>query len=242
MTVLMRLVFLLFAEERRLLPAEDPLWAESYSVLTLRDDLRTAAIRDGEDALERRSTAWHRLLATFRAVHGGVNHDRLSLPAYGGSLFDPDRFPFLEGRANARSPARQRLRPRPSRRCRHRPRTARRDRRPHRPGHPRRSTHCRGQVGPRPRSPNGSATRPSTSSRSATATRACSTTAAAPVDVLALGLIGPEGAEPEISITDLEAPLDRSRGAWLCACATASAGSRRVRHRQGRQRLVSTAW
>lgn len=96
-TVLMRLVFLLFAEERRLLPAEDPLWAESYSVLTLRDDLRTSAVRDGEDALERRSSAWHRLLATFRAVHGGVNHDRLTLPAYGGSLFDPDRFPFLEG-------------------------------------------------------------------------------------------------------------------------------------------------
>jgi hypothetical protein len=97
-SVLMRLVFLLFAEERRLLPAEDPLWAESYSVLTLREDLRSAALRDGEDALERRSTAWHRLLATFRAVHGGINHDRLTLPAYGGSLFDPDRFPFLEGR------------------------------------------------------------------------------------------------------------------------------------------------
>lgn len=97
-TVLMRLVFLLFAEERRLLPAEDPLWAESYSVLTLRVDLRTAAIRDGEDALERRSTAWYRLLATCRAVHGGANHDRLTLPAYGGSLFDPERFPFLEGR------------------------------------------------------------------------------------------------------------------------------------------------
>ncbi|MDQ3484954.1 MAG: restriction endonuclease, partial [Actinomycetota bacterium] len=96
--VLMRLLFLLFAEERRLLPAEDPLWAESYSVLTLRDVLRTTSIRDGEDALERRSSAWHRLLATFRAVHGGANHDRLSLPAYGGSLFDADRFPFLEGR------------------------------------------------------------------------------------------------------------------------------------------------
>ena len=97
-TVLMRLVFLLFAEERRLLPAEDPLWAESYSILSLRDDLRQMATRDGPDALERRATAWHRLLATFRAVHGGVNHDRLTLPAYGGSLFDPDRFPFLEGR------------------------------------------------------------------------------------------------------------------------------------------------
>ena len=97
-TVLMRLVFLLFAEERRLLPAEDPLWAESYSILSLRDDLRQVATRDGSDALERRATAWHRLLATFRAVHGGINHDRLTLPAYGGSLFDPDRFPFLEGR------------------------------------------------------------------------------------------------------------------------------------------------
>ena len=97
-TVLMRLVFLLFAEERQLLPAEDPLWAESYSVLTLRDDLRAVSTRDGEDALERRSTAWYRLLATCRAVHGGANHDRLTLPAYGGSLFDPDRFPFLEGR------------------------------------------------------------------------------------------------------------------------------------------------
>ena len=42
--------------------------------------------------------AWARLLATFRAVHGGVRHEALSLPAYGGALFDPDRYPFLEGR------------------------------------------------------------------------------------------------------------------------------------------------
>ncbi len=70
-------------------------------MLTLRDDLRRDAVRDGEDALERRATAWHRLLGTFRAVHGGANHDRLTLPAYGGSLFDPDRFPFLEGRRTA---------------------------------------------------------------------------------------------------------------------------------------------
>jgi hypothetical protein len=97
-TVMMRLVFLLFAEERRLLPAEDPLWADSYSVLDLRGELRASSLRDGEDALEKRATAWARLLATFRAVHGGVNHDRLTLPAYGGALFDPARFPFLEGR------------------------------------------------------------------------------------------------------------------------------------------------
>ncbi|MFN0027515.1 MAG: restriction endonuclease, partial [Acidimicrobiales bacterium] len=94
-TVLMRLVFLLYAEERRLLPSEDPLWSESYSVLTLREQLRLTAHRDGEDTLERRSSAWHRLLATFRGVHGGVHHDRLRLPAYGGALFDPQRFNFL---------------------------------------------------------------------------------------------------------------------------------------------------
>ena len=97
-SVLMRMLFLLYAEERRLLPSEDRLWAESYSMLTLREQLRQTAHRDGEDALERRSAGWYRLLATFRAVHGGVGHDRLRLPAYGGALFDPDRFPFLEGR------------------------------------------------------------------------------------------------------------------------------------------------
>ena len=42
--------------------------------------------------------AWSRLLATFRAVYGGVQHEAMRLPPYGGSLFDPDRFPFLEGR------------------------------------------------------------------------------------------------------------------------------------------------
>ena len=96
-TVLMRFLFLLYAEERRLLPAEDSFWAKSYSILTLREQLREVA-RDGIDTLDRRSVAWHRLLGTFRAVHGGVSHDRLRLPAYGGALFDPDRFPFLEGR------------------------------------------------------------------------------------------------------------------------------------------------
>jgi hypothetical protein len=95
-TVMMRLVVLLAAEERRLLPADDPLYSASYSVLTIRDELERAAMRDGVETLEKRHTAWHRLLATFRAVHGGIDHDRLRLPAYGGSLFDPARFRFLD--------------------------------------------------------------------------------------------------------------------------------------------------
>ncbi|MBN8564087.1 MAG: restriction endonuclease [Leptolyngbya sp. UWPOB_LEPTO1] len=98
LTVMMRLVFLFCAEERGLLLLGDPIYDQHYAVSTLREQLRSHADQYGEEVLERRSDAWCRLLATFRAVYGGIFHDTLQLPAYGGSLFDPDRFPFLEGR------------------------------------------------------------------------------------------------------------------------------------------------
>ncbi len=97
-TVMMRLVFLFVAEERKLLPIEDQLYAETLAASTLRAQLQERADRDGEDPLERSQAAWHRVLALFRAVHNGIEHDALRLPAYGGGLFDPDRYPFLEGR------------------------------------------------------------------------------------------------------------------------------------------------
>lgn len=96
-TVMMRLVFLLCAEERGLLPLHDPLYSQHYAVSTLQEQLRKLADQTGEEVLEYRYDAWPRLLATCRAVHGGLYHDRLHLPAYGGGLFDPARFPFLEG-------------------------------------------------------------------------------------------------------------------------------------------------
>jgi hypothetical protein len=98
LTTMMRLVFLLAAEERGLFLLGDQLYDESYAVSTLRAHLQEEADRFGEEPLERRHAAWQRLLATFRMVHGGVQHEQLRLPAYGGGLFDPDRFPFLEGR------------------------------------------------------------------------------------------------------------------------------------------------
>jgi hypothetical protein len=100
LTVMMRLVFLFSAEERGLLLLGDPLYDQHYAVSTLRAQLREIADQHGEEVLERRFDAWCRLLATFRAVYSGIQHDRLRLPAYGGSLFDPERFPFLEGRKN----------------------------------------------------------------------------------------------------------------------------------------------
>src|SRR5690606_13451192 len=97
-TVMMRLVFLLSAEERGLLLLGDPLYDQHYAVSTLRAQLHERAAQAGEEALERHHDAWCRLLATFRAVHAGAWHDELNLPAYGGGLFDPDQYPFLEGR------------------------------------------------------------------------------------------------------------------------------------------------
>ncbi len=97
-TVMMRLVFLLYAEDGKLLPRGERFWDENYAVGRLIDDLQADADRVGEQVLELRHAGWARLLATFRAVYGGIRHEAFTLPAYGGALFDPDRFAFLEGR------------------------------------------------------------------------------------------------------------------------------------------------
>ena len=60
----------------------------------------------GRRSLEHRTGAWHRLLATSRALHAGVAHEDLRLPprtAAGCST--PQRFPWLEGRTGADDPA-----------------------------------------------------------------------------------------------------------------------------------------
>ncbi len=95
LTIMMRLVFLLSAEERGLLLIGEEAYESNYAISTLRMQLR----QETEEVLERRNDAWSRMLATFRAVYGGIEHETLRLPALGGSLFDPDRFPFLEGRS-----------------------------------------------------------------------------------------------------------------------------------------------
>ncbi len=109
-TLMMRVVFLLFAEERRLLPSDDDIYVAAYSIGRLVEQLEVAEALGGPQALEYRTGAWHRLLATSRALHSGVAHEDLRLPPYGGGLFDPDRFPWLEGRtagddASIRPPA-----------------------------------------------------------------------------------------------------------------------------------------
>ena len=91
LVVLMRLVFLLYAEEHRLLPHGQVLYDQGYGVSHLWRELR-----ERQASLDEDFDAWDRILATSRLVHRGCDHEDLSLLAYGGRLFDPDRFPELE--------------------------------------------------------------------------------------------------------------------------------------------------
>lgn len=93
-TVMMRVVFLLFAEERGLLPQSD-LFVSGYGISTELDSLRHRTQGGNEDTLEAAYLTWHRLLSTSQALWQGASFENMRMPAYGGSLFDPDRFPFL---------------------------------------------------------------------------------------------------------------------------------------------------
>ncbi len=96
LTVLMRLVFVLFAEDRSLTPS-DSIYTNHYSVTGLFERLRAEAGRY-PDTMDHRYGAWSGLLTLFRLVYEGGSHDEMQIPRRRGYLFDPDRYPFLEGR------------------------------------------------------------------------------------------------------------------------------------------------
>ena len=95
-TVLLRLVFLLYAEDEELMPT-DSLYGQHYSVGGLAQRLRQDRT-DYQNAMEGRRGAWATLLSLFRLVYDGGGPSEAYLPARHGDLFDPDAYPFLEGR------------------------------------------------------------------------------------------------------------------------------------------------
>ncbi|QJP17930.1 N-6 DNA methylase [Starkeya sp. ORNL1] len=100
LTVLMRLVFVLYAEDRDLLPSRTDadarrVYETSYAVRGLYARLsEDAALHP--DTMDERQGGWGQLLALFRLIYGG--HRTGFVQERGGKLFDPDAFPFLEGR------------------------------------------------------------------------------------------------------------------------------------------------
>lgn len=96
LTQLLRLVFVLYAEDRSLLPIENELYAEHLSVLGLFEELQ-ADHGAHSDSMSRRFGAYGRLTALFRAIYLGVEHGELRMPPRRGQLFSPYEYPFLEG-------------------------------------------------------------------------------------------------------------------------------------------------
>ena len=105
LTVVLRLVFLLYAEERDMLP-QDETFVRSYSLASLYERLREDAALH-PDTMDQRYGAYAQLLVLTRMVHDGARSGRMSLPPRHGALFDPDRYRFLEGRGAQVGGARQ---------------------------------------------------------------------------------------------------------------------------------------
>jgi hypothetical protein len=103
LATLMRLVFVLYAEDRDLLPSRRDdearrIYDAGYSVRSLHARLTEDAALN-PDTMDERRGGWGQLVALFRLIHAG--HPSGFVQARRGGLFDPDRYPFLEGRAEA---------------------------------------------------------------------------------------------------------------------------------------------
>ena len=96
-TCLMRLVFVLYAEDRGLMPA-DPVYVQHYALSGLFARLRADSAFN-PDTMDARFGAWAQLLVLFRLIHSGGGHGGFRFVARKGRLFDPKTYPFLEGRA-----------------------------------------------------------------------------------------------------------------------------------------------
>lgn len=92
--VLYRLLFILYAEDRRLLPVnENEAYTRQYSLYALKRNV-VRDLQRGTPAVASRDILWHRLLQLWDAFNTG--DVALGVPAYNGGLFDPDKHSFLE--------------------------------------------------------------------------------------------------------------------------------------------------
>ena len=93
LVLLYRLLFILYAEDRRLLPVDD----EKYRAVGLRHRVRSdiAARLDRGEAFSAKATSyWHAVIDLCRVIDEG--DPAFGLPPYNGGLFDPGRAPLLD--------------------------------------------------------------------------------------------------------------------------------------------------
>jgi hypothetical protein len=105
-SVLVRMVFVLLAEEQGLLPLRSDLYARSYALTPLHAQLQRDEGRRGGSPRasgDDRYGAWARVVTLFRVLHDGIAVDGLCLPPRHGRIFDPGTYPFLEGRVSQKN-------------------------------------------------------------------------------------------------------------------------------------------
>jgi hypothetical protein len=90
LTIVYRLLFLLFAESRGLVPLWHPVYRESYSVEALRDLAERPGAARG---------LWEALQAMSRLAHAGCRAGSLRVTPFNGRLFSPSATPLGETRA-----------------------------------------------------------------------------------------------------------------------------------------------
>jgi hypothetical protein len=82
--IVMRMVVILFAEARELLPRDNPIYHQSYGLEGLYEQL----VRVPRERLRNQHAAWPRILALFRLVFEGSHHEALPVTSYRGGLFE----------------------------------------------------------------------------------------------------------------------------------------------------------
>ncbi len=95
LSLMYRLLFLFYAESRNLLPMEEDIYRDTYSLESIRDDIiSTHDDPDPKRFFSKGSTdLWDRMQELFRIVNSGW---RNIVPVYNGGPFDPDVHEFLE--------------------------------------------------------------------------------------------------------------------------------------------------
>jgi len=91
LVLLYRLLFVLYAESRALLPVDNAVYRDSYSLEPLRDEI----MEPNMPYLPGAFRLWETVQALFRLIHQGCNTSQLVVPAYNGDLFSPQSTALL---------------------------------------------------------------------------------------------------------------------------------------------------
>ena len=99
--IIMRCIITLFAEARGLVPVDNAIYQQAYSLEGLRHQMDRRAGGRGNERLSQGRSAWPRLIGLFNLIHEGSAHERLTVPRYGGALFEPGNPDSADGISRA---------------------------------------------------------------------------------------------------------------------------------------------